>query len=339
MKRGPIKAKAGHKGAPVGGDDKLRRVRSKRAGRVDGRGADAGTVASRDAAGRRAAVDQGTRSKVHSGPAQRRGKQNPLVQPQKNAYFLTGGLGEALAAQNARTMLSLHASGHQRLTDRALDDLKTGRTVLTVHTPDGKTRHVYPGHDRDVFERDHRQAKIFAKMGESIAGVAALPPIKWPDMKKIEAAAKKPMSEETKTALRQHAAKKPRSVGDDIARRLEGKTLPEVYEEAAKYLSTAGTVKDLLAKYQHLNPGQQRMVLGNRMRAKWKAENLNAKTRSGVAQSVEQRTVTPPVAGSTPAPGAKKLNAAPQAAPPVTTPPLPTPGKPAGAAPKKGGKK
>lgn len=52
--------------------------------------------------------------------------------------------------------------------------------------------------------------------------------------------------------------------GDDTATKLRGKTLDEVYEFAAKKLGE--TVKALKAKYAHLNPGMQRMSLGNRLR-------------------------------------------------------------------------
>lgn len=174
-------------------------------------------------------------------------------------------------------MLALQAAGHQVVTDKAMSDQRPGRTAL--RTPSGRL--VYPGHDLDVFERDHVEAKRHAKMGESLAGVDGRPPIVWPDMQKVAAdakAARPPMTEETKAKLRAHSIEKPRNVGDEIARMLEGKSLPEVYEAAAKYLGE--DLKALTAKYAHLNPGQQRMVCGNRMRAKWKAENLNAKTRA-----------------------------------------------------------
>lgn len=53
-------------------------------------------------------------------------------------------------------------------------------------------------------------------------------------------------------------------VGDDIAVMLRGKDLEQTYAIAAKYLGA--TVPELKAKYSGLNPGQQRMNLGNRMR-------------------------------------------------------------------------
>jgi len=53
--------------------------------------------------------------------------------------------------------------------------------------------------------------------------------------------------------------------GDDVAKRLLGKSLDQVYAMAAKALKE--DEKALRAKYKHLNAGMQRMNLGNRMRA------------------------------------------------------------------------
>lgn len=52
--------------------------------------------------------------------------------------------------------------------------------------------------------------------------------------------------------------------GDELAVRLRGKTLDEVYEMAAKLLQEPE--RTLRTRYKHLNPGMQRMNLGNRMR-------------------------------------------------------------------------
>lgn len=53
--------------------------------------------------------------------------------------------------------------------------------------------------------------------------------------------------------------------GDATAKALAGKDLNAVYEKAAKVKGvSAGTLK---AKYRHLNPGAQRMTLGNIIRA------------------------------------------------------------------------
>lgn len=53
--------------------------------------------------------------------------------------------------------------------------------------------------------------------------------------------------------------------GDEIAAKLLGKDLDQVYAMAAKALKEDEA--DLRSKYGHLNVGMQRMNLGNRMRA------------------------------------------------------------------------
>lgn len=53
--------------------------------------------------------------------------------------------------------------------------------------------------------------------------------------------------------------------GDALAKTLRGLALEDVYAEAAKVLGESQAA--LKAKYAHLNPGMQRMNLGNRMRA------------------------------------------------------------------------
>jgi hypothetical protein len=52
--------------------------------------------------------------------------------------------------------------------------------------------------------------------------------------------------------------------GDRVALMLRGKQLEVVYEIAAKLLNISKS--ELLLRYNHLNPGQQRMCLGNRLR-------------------------------------------------------------------------
>jgi len=60
-----------------------------------------------------------------------------------------------------------------------------------------------------------------------------------------------------------------RDVGDPVAVMLrEAGDLDGVYKIGAKYLNT--TEEELRARYKHLNNGQQRMNIGNRMRAQWK---------------------------------------------------------------------
>lgn len=64
-----------------------------------------------------------------------------------------------------------------------------------------------------------------------------------------------------------------RDVGDEVATLLRKcSSLEETYKTASEYLGVPEA--ELLAKYGHLNPGQQRMNLGNKMRFKWKKEHL-----------------------------------------------------------------
>ncbi len=53
--------------------------------------------------------------------------------------------------------------------------------------------------------------------------------------------------------------------GDELAEKLNGKDLDDVYSFAASKLKVEE--KELRKKYEHLNPGMQRMSLGNRLRA------------------------------------------------------------------------
>jgi hypothetical protein len=52
--------------------------------------------------------------------------------------------------------------------------------------------------------------------------------------------------------------------GDEIAKRLRGAELDDVYKTASRVLREP--VAALKTRYKHLNPGMQRMNLGNRMR-------------------------------------------------------------------------
>jgi len=75
----------------------------------------------------------------------------------------------------------------------------------------------------------------------------------------------------THTAVQRRVAKAhgQRDVGDDVAALM--RESKDIYKTAAEFLSVA--VDELKKKYQHLNSGQQRMNLGNRMRAKFKKEH------------------------------------------------------------------
>ena len=68
--------------------------------------------------------------------------------------------------------------------------------------------------------------------------------------------------------------------GDAVATNLAGLSLEAVYSVASQALSTP--VEDLQAKYRHLNPGQQRMNLGNRLRGLvQKVDKANANLKEG----------------------------------------------------------
>lgn len=127
------------------------------------------------------------------------------------------------------------------------------------------------------FTHDLGLAKQFAAMGVSLAGQDGKPPIVWPDMKKIEQAARVPMTEETKERLR--AISRDRSVGDQVAAMLAAaKDRPALAKIACEYLGLKETPDDIIKKYAHLDNGRFRMTLGNRMRAKWKASDRAQRT-------------------------------------------------------------
>lgn len=60
------------------------------------------------------------------------------------------------------------------------------------------------------------------------------------------------------------SGKKSKDNNDAVAQELRGQTLDFAYTRAAEYLQVAEDA--LRAQYSHLNPGQQRMCLGNRIR-------------------------------------------------------------------------
>ena len=61
------------------------------------------------------------------------------------------------------------------------------------------------------------------------------------------------------------SGKKSKDNADEVAIMLRGKTLDEVYEIAESWLIISA--EELKARYAHLNAGQQRMNVGNRLRA------------------------------------------------------------------------
>tara|TARA_R110000744_G_C19371646_1_gene562767 strand:+ start:6349 stop:6795 length:447 start_codon:yes stop_codon:yes gene_type:complete len=60
------------------------------------------------------------------------------------------------------------------------------------------------------------------------------------------------------------SGKKSKDNNDGVAQELRGQTLDFAYTRAAEYLEKTET--DLRSRYNHLNPGQQRMCLGNLIR-------------------------------------------------------------------------
>lgn len=66
--------------------------------------------------------------------------------------------------------------------------------------------------------------------------------------------------------------------GDDTAHKLRNKSLAEVYEMAAK--ASGVSERSLKEKYKALNPGMQRMALGNRIRAASRAKTEKAEKKA-----------------------------------------------------------
>ena len=73
-------------------------------------------------------------------------------------------------------------------------------------------------------------------------------------------------------ARAERASQGVKDAGDEVALLLrEAKSLEDVYKIGAKYLSMKA--QDLKDRYAHLNPGQQRMNVGNKMRAFWRKQH------------------------------------------------------------------
>jgi hypothetical protein len=87
--------------------------------------------------------------------------------------------------------------------------------------------------------------------------------------------------------------------GDDIAAQLLGKTLDQVYAIAAKAIGVPEA--ELRAKYAHLNPGQARMNLGNRMRG------AITKAATAAAKKEASKNVPPKPAKEVKTPAAKPV--------------------------------
>lgn len=70
------------------------------------------------------------------------------------------------------------------------------------------------------------------------------------------------------------SGKKSKDNADEVAVMLRGKTLDEVYEIAESWLIIPA--EELKARYAHLNAGQQRMNVGNRLRSYIKKSKADA---------------------------------------------------------------
>lgn len=82
----------------------------------------------------------------------------------------------------------------------------------------------------------------------------------------IEEPVTKIKKEQTGVTCRAASGRISRDNNDTVAAALRGKSLESAYDIAAKHLKTKAITLKL--KYGHLNPGQQRMCLGNRIRGK-----------------------------------------------------------------------
>lgn len=78
------------------------------------------------------------------------------------------------------------------------------------------------------------------------------------------------LSRYTTTDITTKSGRKSIDIGDKVATMLRGKSLDDVYRIASE--KTGVTQKELREKYVNLNPGMQRMNLGNRIRGALNAE-------------------------------------------------------------------
>lgn len=171
-------------------------------------------------------------------------------------HYLTGQLGEELAKSN------------QRVKDLLVEQGISVRQVAVNVDPPQFMAFVNTPTLRQAAEK-------LAAIGESLVDGGKRPVPRMPTREEIAAVTppKPKMPEEVKQKLREKAkeerAAKPHDNGDPVARLLrDAHTLDDVYKVTAKHLKVPE--KELRAKYGHLNPGQQRMNCGNRLRGAWK---------------------------------------------------------------------
>jgi hypothetical protein len=119
----------------------------------------------------------------------------------------------------------------------------------------------------EILDHDGKRRKV--RNGE-ISWTPGLVAVIAGDVDRIEAPKPAPKATPTLSAtiapvkVEAPKAKRQPHNGDEVARMLEGTTLAEVYAKASHLLCISES--ELLVKYGHLNPGQQRMNLGNRLR-------------------------------------------------------------------------
>jgi len=110
-----------------------------------------------------------------------------------------------------------------------------------------------------------RYATVECGDGEIIkVGKTKIELLEEPINEALTTAAKGRKSRHHYKECRAYSGRKSLDNGDKTALSLRGKELGEVYEIASEILEES--VEVLMSKYSHLNPGQQRMCLGNRIR-------------------------------------------------------------------------
>lgn len=114
----------------------------------------------------------------------------------------------------------------------------------------------------DISKADLKKAEAAARKAEKDAAKAAKAESgeDGDDERLVPADLTHYVLHETTTA----SGRKHIDVDDEVAAKLRTMTLPEMYKHAAEVLDE--TAKSLIAQYQHLNNGMQRMNLGNRIR-------------------------------------------------------------------------
>ena len=119
---------------------------------------------------------------------------------------------------------------------------------------------------------DARTVRSYDKNGGPVTALKKAKEAKEPRAKKpveerlngVVYAGYLPQYETYQTALRDGTTRRSIDKGDAVALQLRGMTLIEVYKFVAA--QTGLGLKDLTARFEHLNPGMQRMNLGNMIR-------------------------------------------------------------------------